>query len=462
MRKPNMNLVWLKEVAEDSPILLGMYGHSLRWRARAAAVRGADAAALHWLLRAHRIVPERLLPTGAGAALRKLLERFRLVGPDVTPAEDNEVLSAFVVSSEAVRLRQRFGGYPLEHRVRLRAPRDPEDPERQGNLLVLKERDPATGEKGVLLVKYTPAMRTLAAVFDLPRLLRDYMVVLEPSSWGYQDQTFFFYVGAGADVVVQSPRQADHEFIASLRNGLVPVRVGAGDWVDPASFVAGGPERRFGVAMISMWDPLKRHEVLFSALRTLREQGVEMRAALVGYPGRWTRERVERLAREAGILDLCTFWERIPHQQVARVLADSASYVLLSRREGANKSLYESMFCDTPVIVPAGHVGVNLDHIGPETGLTFGADEELADRLRYVFENRATFRPREWALANTGADQSTSRIEATLQELAEVRGRPWTRGIATKVNAPNLRYRDRDTRIRFEAEYRRLAAYLRE
>lgn len=456
-----MHLTWLKEVAEDSPFLLRAYGRVLLWRARAASARGAEARALHWLLRAHRIVPERLLPRDADAALQGLLERLRLVGPDPGPITGNEVLAAFVASAEADRLRSRFGSYPVAHRVRLRAPRDPDDPERQGNLLVLKERDPATGEKGVLLVKYTPAMRSLAAVFDLPRLLQDYMIVLEPSSWGYQDLTFFFYVGAGADVVVQSPRLADYEFLGSLDNGMVPVRVGAGDWVDPSRFVPGPPERRFAVAMISMWDPLKRHDVLFGAMRTLREKGVEAPAALVGYPGRWTRERVEALAREAGVLDLCTFRERIPHSQVAQILGESAAYVLLSRREGANKSLYESMFCDTPVIVPAQHVGVNLDHVREETGVTFASDDELPGRLVHVLEHRSAFRPREWAMENTGADFSTELLNRTLRRRARDTGQPWTRDIVVKINAPHLRYRDVATRERFDPEYVRLEAYLR-
>jgi glycosyltransferase involved in cell wall biosynthesis len=454
-----MNAASLKVAIQGSPLLLTWYGYTLTVRAQWAAVRGNEHDALHHLLRAHRIVPASLLPYRGRAALRTLLTNQGLTGEATRPITENRVLAAFARSEEAEHLRRSWAEYPLHNRLRLRHPRTPDDPERQGNLIILKDKRPA--ENGVLLVKYNNAMRQLPAIFDLQRLLHDYTVVLEPSSGGYHDTTFLLYAGSDVQVLVQSPRREDHDFIASLENGLVPVRTGAGDWVDPAVFRPRGAERRFGVTMVSMWDPLKRHHVLFRALKDLRRAGTEVTAALIGYPGRWQMGHVRALAESFDVADLCTFFESIPHEQVAEILAQSYAYVLLSRREGANKSLYESLFSDTPVIVPAGHVGINLDHVTDETGLTFNEDRELADRVKFVITNAHRFRPREWALKNTGAIRSTAVINAVLRDMAERHGAPWSRDIVVKVNAPNLRYQDRRDRLDLEPAYDSLARYLR-
>src|SRR5439155_4454117 len=115
-----------------------------------------------------------------------------------------------------------------DHRVRLRFPND-DDPERQGDLIILKSYDRRTGERGVLMIKYSETILAMAAMFDLGMLASQYMLVLEPSSWGYQDARFLLYLGSDLDVLVQSPREADFEFIENLDTNLVPVRVGAGE-----------------------------------------------------------------------------------------------------------------------------------------------------------------------------------------------------------------------------------------
>ena len=72
-------------------------------------------------------------------------------------------------------------------------------------------------------------------------------------------------------------------------------------------------ERSFDVAMVAAWDPLKRHEVLFRALRRIRETtGRRLRTALVGYPMSWDQARIRALARAHGLESECTFLELIP------------------------------------------------------------------------------------------------------------------------------------------------------
>jgi glycosyltransferase involved in cell wall biosynthesis len=211
--------------------------------------------------------------------------------------------------------------------------------------------------------------------------------------------------------------------------------------------------------MVSAWGPVKRHEELFRTLAKLRAHGRTLRVALIGYPSTWTREHIEGLLRKHGVEECCTIYEAIPHEEVARIVADSRAYVLLSRREGANRALYEALFCDTPAIVYSGHRGVNIDHITDEVGVLF-EDGKLDDAVLRILDGPQTFRPRAWALANTGWENSTRTLNQALRGMAARQGEPWTRDIAPKKMAPNLRYAIPGLHREFAGEYERLGAYL--
>ncbi len=180
---------------------------------------------------------------------------------------------------------------------------------------------------------------------------------------------------------------------------------------------------------------------------------------LIGYPSGWTRDRIERLAREHGVAESCAIYESIPQSQVAELVADSRAYILLSRREGANRALYEALFCDTPVIVPRDHRGVNTDQVVPEVGVLF-RDGELPEAILSVVDGPRAFQPRHWALRNTGFENAARALNTVLREGALQRGWPWTKDIVPKKNVPNLRYAHPGRYAAFEPEYRSLGGFL--
>jgi glycosyltransferase involved in cell wall biosynthesis len=169
--------------------------------------------------------------------------------------------------------------------------------------------------------------------------------------------------------------------------------------------------------MVAAWDPFKRHEVFFRAAAELKRRGRALRFALVGYNLGWTREAIERLLRRYDLERECTMFEDIPHAEVARVVADSNVSLLLSLREGANKAIYESMFCGTPIIVYRDQCGINISHVNARTG-RLAADDELADTIVYVLDHADDFDPRGWALENAGQANATRKINAALAEMA--------------------------------------------
>ena len=227
----------------------------------------------------------------------------------------------------------------------------------------------------------------------------------------------------GSDV-----RYRDFQFLRELRSNIHPVRIGAGDWVDPdvfSSTVSRG-RRRFHVVVVSSWSPWKRHRDLFEAAAELKRRGTVLKIALVGYPLVWDQARIEGLIDRFGLRAQCTIFDSIPQTEVARIVGDSEAYALLSRREGANRALYEALFCDTPVVVFAGHRGVNTDMVRTGVGALFDAGG-LGDALLSVLMNQGAFRPLEWARANSGYANSTAALNTVLKEMSERRGLPHSR-----------------------------------
>lgn len=338
--------------------------------------------------------------------------------------------------------RREFRSYGPDHEVRLRLPREDNDPQREGDLMVLKPPI-SGGEKGVLMVMYSPSIAKFAGIFDLESLASSYRIVLEPSTWGYQDPDILLFLGLSTEVVVQAQYGPDFEFVERVGGNLVPIRVGAGDWADPSRFnINENIAKRFDLVMVASWLKLKRHQLLF---RALAELGDEIRSvALVGMPsdGR-TRKDVEYEARRAGVLDKLVWFESIPHVEVCQVIQQSRASLMLSSREGASRVIYESLFCDVPIIISDCNVGVNREHVNSSTGLV-AKDEDLASAISQVLSGVHEFSPRAWALQNTGYSNSTRKLQAVLRAAAERRGEPWTQDICGKISAPNLRYARRE------------------
>src|SRR6266550_698872 len=260
--------LWLKERAYTSPALKYPYRSWADIQSQVALFRNQPYAAASRILRAWRHLGTEGVGTKRVARLMQIVREncFRQGTDELLPANENRLRLEFVRSPKARALRQQYGSFPLEHRLRLRFPND-DDAERQGDLIILKPYNEATGERGVIMLMYSEAILATAAIYDLGAPASRYMFVIEPSWWGYQDARFLLYLGSDLDVLIQSPRRADFEFVADLETNLVPVRVGAGEWGDPSVFRprAVGQEATYDVVMVAAWDPLKRHEVFFRA-----------------------------------------------------------------------------------------------------------------------------------------------------------------------------------------------------
>jgi len=354
----------------------------------------------------------------------------------------------------------RFSRFDPDHRVRLKYPKEIEEKGRQGDLLVLK---PWTSEreKGVLLVQYNESVCKVVSLFDVPRLAQKYRFVVEPSTWGYQNPYFFLLYGLETAVLFEAQYHGDHDYIKRLGGNFHASRIGAGDWVDFSLFSPGREEeKKFDLIMVANWLSFKRHRLLFRSLAPVRDKIGAI--ALVGYPdGGRTKEDIMDEARRYGVADKMVIFEKVPQARGAEVIRSSRFGLLLSRKEGANRGIYECFFSDVPIMLSASNMGVNRDHVNKQTGMVV-EDQQLTEGLLRMKEGYAAFTPRAWAEKNTGYINATRMLNEQLRRIALAEGEEWTRDIFTKKNMPAAMYAHEDEAAEADREYERMKKALLE
>jgi hypothetical protein len=319
------------------------------------------------------------------------------------------------------------------------------------DLIVLKAA--TANEQGVILLKYARTFSAVHALLDMPRLLQRYTFVLEPCWAGYCDPSLLMFVTPGNPVFVQCFTEEDYDFVAEVGAPLVPIRLGPADWVDADLFSpAQGVEKSYDLVMVANWGGHKRHAQLFRTLEQITDRRV--RVLLIGFP--WAGRTGEDVRREAAAIrnDRITvdIVENLPARDVVARVSQCKVFVFLSRKEGDNKALVESMFLDVPAIVYEQTIGGATSRINPATGV-FASDDQLADKIRYMLDHHDEFAPRKWALAHSGSNVATRLLDETIRRVVVDAGGRYTHSIVEKTNSPNLAYKDPTARARFEADY---------
>ena len=351
----------------------------------------------------------------------------------------NEALASFIKSQGAEDIRKQFSAFGKQNKAQMRYPKKNDDPERQGDLMVLK---PYIGdnEKGVLFIQYDEGVKRFAAIYDIEKLAKSYRFVIEPSTCGYQNVMFFLCSGLDTEVFIESQFKPDFDYIGSLNNNFVPVRLGAGDWADPEKFsVDTEVLKEYDVVMIANWLRWKRHELFFESLAQVRDSIGKV--AVIGYPieGR-TLQDVQMESEKFQVADKIDFYERIPLERVAEIITKSKIGILLSKEEGANRAIYECFFSGVPVILSSVNRGVNRDHLNECTGV-LADDEQLPGMIKNMVALYSSYEPRRWAEANTGYLNSSMKLNDIIRSIGLEDNENWTQDIFYKHNSPHARYK---------------------
>lgn len=312
-----------------------------------------------------------------------------------------------------------------------------------GRVFLLKEKK--GNEKGVIIIKYNETFAKLFNKYDIRKILNDYYLCIELSYYGFcTPEILQFEQYKNAGVVIGLVHDIEERSLLRLCNTIKPVYYSSSTWVDERKYFDMGLEREYDCIMIAMWNNIKRHHLLFDAVRRMNDP--TFKVCLVGGPWGLVLDDMKNLAKYYGVLDNIEFMERIPPDQVNLMLNKSKCNLLLSLKEGGNKAIIEGMFADVPAIILDEHIGVDLHWVNDQTGIVTSKNE-LKNALLKMRDTYQSYKPRQWALDNISCHASTRNLEAKLKEIAAKQNEPWTVSIVKKINRPELEYYHLDEKL---------------
>ena len=302
--------------------------------------------------------------------------------------------------------------------------------------LILKV--PGTGgEKGVLYVSFEYNWLRLLQHCDVPRLLDDYLLVTA-SSWSPPDfPAHWALAHIGPDpVFMQISNPSDMELYARFDHNIRPIPIMASDWINPDCYQPKPhAQREIDILMVAGWSHVKRHWLLFRALRKMRRG---LRVVLIGQDadGR-TAEDVYQEAKAFGVADRVEMIRDVAIGEVTKHQCNSKTSIILSAREGSCVVVAESLFADTPVaLMHNAHVGSRA-YINSQTGVLLCAGT-MPVQLSEIIERSASFTPRAWALDNITCRHATGKLNDILRGYCKT----WTRDIVPMCWRPDPIYVD--------------------
>ena len=294
--------------------------------------------------------------------------------------------------------------------------------------------------KGVLVVKFTATSNYFAANIDLPTLSRYFWLVIEPSWAGYADPDLLLWHCSGSPTFVQTPDARDGEFLAKLAPSFVGLPIGSSDWVDPRVFRPIDTPKRYDAIYVAGLNLTKRLHVFARAMHDARSVSGTARGALVVSSwGQASIGELRALLRWHSVSDAIEIHRDIGHSEINELLNMSRVSLMLSRKEGASRSLPESLFAGTPVILSACNIGVRRDLVNAATG-TITSDRQLATTILDFGSGRFAGDPAAWARNNISPQKTIIKLAKVLRDY-DGASRP-TSTLWTKVNAPEMNYYD--------------------
>lgn len=316
-------------------------------------------------------------------------------------------------------------------------------------------------EKGVLLIKFTTTFALYFQRINCATLLKNYHVVLEPSSSGYCVPEILKWTQYTDPIIVEASEISDRTFLRNLNSNLIPVEFGSSDWVDYRIFKPLALTKEYDSIYVANYTWIKRPHVYFKAISQIIAQGIPYKALLVC--GLWGENKNE-------ILELIKFYhlENVLHiieeaspSYLNELLNKSKVNILLTLKEGSNRTIFEGFFAGTPGVVLKHNVGVNKNYINEHTGSLID-EHDLADTLLHYQQHWQNYTPHVWAMNTISPDVTSNKLNTLLMTLAKQQGEPWTQDIVVKVNSPEavLMYPDAGTSSQCVKQVQQLKAYL--
>jgi glycosyltransferase involved in cell wall biosynthesis len=198
--------------------------------------------------------------------------------------------------------------------------------------------------------------------------------------------------------------------------------------------------RDIDVIYVANLSPIKRVHVYLRALGEIVARRGSVRAALVLSSWGGDQRTFDELLELYSLRRHVSVFMNLSQSALNELLNRSKLSVLLSRKEGSNKTLFESMFSNTPVLLIKDNIGVNKDYINQHTGMLVD-DRDLPAAIERFMDGPTVLAPRAWAMDNIAPELSTHKLQVLLDELYP-KDTIATAPLWPKVNSPEATYMD--------------------
>lgn len=299
--------------------------------------------------------------------------------------------------------------------------------------------------KGIIIVTFTRTFSYFLKKINLTNLETFFNIVLEPSWAGYFDADILSWqFKAKNPVFLESSEILDRISIGHISNNLVPISVGASDWVDYNTFHPTDDLKTYDSVYVANTSRGKRVHKFFESLAKIKDRGVpDYKGILVCAEWGGRVKEIEYLKNYYKLDGSCEIRFGLNQNQLREVLNKSKVNILLSKKEGSNRSLFEAMFCNTPVIGLIDNIGVNKSYFNEFTGMLTW-DEYLPTALLLMRDRWSQYQPRDWAMDNISPDITSEKVCRVVanctgdrQLFADIsKGDP----CFVKVNRPEVQY----------------------
>lgn len=305
-------------------------------------------------------------------------------------------------------------------------------------------------EKGVVFISFESEWAKLLGQKDVRGFADRYTVVIAPSSSPHNFINYVFPQAYPEPVFTLISNAHDREVLPRISNRWIVVPLYASSWVNPDLYQPlPKEERAYDLLMVASWGKVKRHQALFSALRSMPK---DLRVLLVGQDqeGR-SADTIRELASWYGVADRFTILSNQRYAEVTKLFCQARSSIVLSKREGSCVVVAESLFADAPVALLQGAVMGSRGFLNEQTG-RFLDERNLARGLTDFVHNADHYRPRAWADQNISCWQSSQLLNDILKQHALEQGQTWTQDIAPLQWSPDPRLARPTDRQRLAAE----------
>lgn len=324
-------------------------------------------------------------------------------------------------------------------------------------LQVLKKPRPPVA-KGILRIFSLPYLFLHPGLLE--RLSRQYLLYVEPP-WGvvFRHTWLRVFAADAAPCLFGLGGPEDRAFMDG-QAGFRTTPLCHGDFLDDPPPQTAPPAPAYDLVFNASFDemPRKRHAFLLNVL-----QQPELRDVTALFIGRGSEANVRQAAaaiRAAGLAERVALRANLLRREVPAALQRARVGVQVSLHENGCRSVYEYFRAGLPCVATSAMAGMDPAIFNPATGRLL-PDAAFSGALRAALDHPGAFAPRRWFLDNSGAENASRALNATLQGIFREQGWPWGGDIVPLGSSGASRYLDPGDYKAFKPQFAELLTLFR-